>query len=66
MGKKKGFRWGFQWGKVASGGVMLLVGAGITAVGWFADRRIFIWAVALTVVGFFTMINGLMGEDGVW
>ena len=65
MAKKNGFRWGFQWGKVASGGGMLLVGAGITAVGWFAGR-IFIWAVVLAVVGFLTMINGLMGEDGVW
>lgn len=66
MPKKNGFRWGFQWGKVTSGGGMFLVGGGITLAGWFADRRILIWAVALAVVGFFTMINGLMGEDGVW
>ena len=65
MAKKKGFRWGFEWGKVASGALMLLAGGGITLAGWFAGR-IFIWAAILAVVGFFTMINGLMGEDGVW
>lgn len=49
MGKK---RWGFQWGKVASGGGMFLVGGGITLVGWFAGV-ISVWAVILAVVGFF-------------
>lgn len=65
MAKKNGFRWGFQWGKVASGGAMFLIGGGITLAGWFAGV-ISVWAVILAVVGFFTMINGLMGEDGVW
>ncbi|HWB13710.1 MAG TPA: hypothetical protein VG826_31080 [Pirellulales bacterium] len=65
MAKKQGFRWGFEWGKVASGGLMLLVGGSITLVGWLAGW-ISVWAVILAVAGFFTMINGLMGEDGVW
>lgn len=65
MSKKKGFRWGFEWGKVAAGGGMFLVGGGITFAGWLAGV-ISIWAVILAVVGFFTMLNGLMGEDGVW
>jgi hypothetical protein len=65
MGKKKGFRWGFQWGKVASGGRMFLVGGGITLAGWFAGR-IIPWALVLAIVGLFTMLNGLMGDEGVW
>ena len=65
MAKKKGFRWGFEWGKVASGGLMLIIGGGITVGGWFLGR-IFIWGIVVAVVGFFTMITGLMGEDGVW
>lgn len=65
MAKKGGFRWGFQWGKVVSGGLMLLVGGGITVVGWFLGW-ISLWAVALAIAGIFTMINGLMGDEGVW
>jgi len=65
MAKKKRFRWGFEWGKVVSGGLMLLCGGGITLAGWFLGW-ISIWAVVLMVAGFFTMITGLMGEDGVW
>jgi hypothetical protein len=44
---------------------MFLVGGGITLAGWFAGV-ISVWAVILAVVGFFTLLNGLMGEDGVW
>ena len=65
MAKKKGVRWGFDWGKVVSGGIMLLVGGGITLAGWFLGR-IMIWGAVLAIVGFFTMLTGLMGEDGVW
>src|SRR5215469_9769257 len=63
--KKKGVRWGFDWGKVATGGLMLLVGGGITLVGLLFGR-IIIWPAILAVVGLFTMINGLMGEEGIW
>jgi len=65
MGKKPGVRWGFQWGKVGSGLVMLLAGAGISFALW-QDGRINLWACGLAVVGLFTMINGLMGEEGIW
>lgn len=65
MSKKKGFRWGFDWTKVASGAGMFLIGGGVTLAGWFAGW-ISTWAVILAIVGFFTMLNGLMGEDGVW
>lgn len=60
-----GVRWGFQWGKVGAGAVMLLVGGGISLVLW-AGHVISFWAVGTAVVGLFTMLNGLMGEDGVW
>jgi hypothetical protein len=38
---------------------------GITLVGWFLGW-ISVWAVVLAIAGIFTMINGLMGEEGVW
>jgi hypothetical protein len=60
-----GFRWGFQWGKVGSGAVMFLIGGGITLVGLLGGRLI-IWPAALAVVGLFTMLSGLIGEEGVW
>jgi hypothetical protein len=63
--KKKGFRWGFQWGKVASGGVMLLIGGGISFALWLGGI-VNLWAAGLAVVGLFTMLSGLMGEEGVW
>ena len=61
-----GFRWGVQWGKVGSSAVMLLIGGGISLALWLADNRISLWAGGLAVVGLFTLINGLMGEEGVW
>ncbi len=65
MNKKGGFRWGFQWGKVATGGLMFLVGGGIALAGWFAGVLI-VWAAVVAVVGLFTMLSGLMGEEGIW
>jgi len=65
MGKKPGVRWGFQWGKVVSGLVMLLAGGGISLALWLGGA-ISPWAIILAVVGLFTMLNGLMGEEGVW
>jgi hypothetical protein len=65
MGKKSGFRWGFEWEKVGSGALMLLVGGGIAFVGWLAGA-INGWALGLAVVGLFTMLSGLVGEEGIW
>ena len=65
MGKKGGFRWGFEWGKVGSGALMLLAGGGIAFAGWLAGV-ISVWALGLAVVGLITMLSGLMGEEGVW
>ena len=63
--KKTGFRWGFQWGKVVTGALMLLIGGGISFALW-QGGRVSIWAVVVAVVGLFTMLSGLMGEEGVW
>jgi hypothetical protein len=63
--KKKPFRWGFQWGKVASGGVMFLIGGGISLALW-AGGVVSLWPVGLAAVGLFTMLSGLMGDEGVW
>ena len=65
MSKKDGLRWGFQWGKVGSGAVMFLVGGGISLVLWQGGYVNF-WAIGATVIGAFTILSGLMGEDGVW
>ena len=65
MSKKDGFRWGFQWGRIVSGAVMLLIGGGISLALWQAGRINF-WAIGVGVVGILTMLSGLMGEDGVW
>ncbi len=66
MTKNGGFRWGFQWWKVASGGLAFLLGGGITLVGCCLTGRIFFWPLGIAVVGLFTMLSGLMGEEGIW
>lgn len=63
--KESRVRWGFQWGKVASGSLMFLVGGVILLVGWLAGR-IILWGVVLAVAGIFTMLSGLIGEEGIW
>lgn len=63
--QKRRFRWGFQWGKVGGGIVMLLIGGGLTVVMWFGGE-INLWAIGLAVIGLFTMLAGLIGEEGVW
>lgn len=65
MGNNKKPRWGFQWGKVGSGAVMLLIGGGISLALWEAGYINF-WAAGLAVVGLLTMLSGLIGEEGVW
>ncbi len=64
MAKKK-VRWGFQWGKVGTGLVMLLVGGGIS-LGLWQTGIISFWAIGAAVVGLFTTLSGLIGEEGVW
>jgi len=47
--KRPGFRWGFQWGKVGSGALMLLIGGGISLALWQADRINF-WAIGISII----------------
>ncbi len=60
-----GFRWGFQWWKVGSGGAMFLIFGGISLAA-FLGGFIVPWAIAMAVIGLGTMIAGLIGEEGVW
>jgi len=64
--KEKKVRWGFQWEKVVGGGVTFLIAGGITLVGILATGYISLWIVGIAVVGLFTMLSGLMGEEGIW
>ena len=65
MSNKKKVRWGFKWPQIVSGLVMLAIGGGFTYAGWLVGV-ISVWAAVLAMVGAFTLINGLMGEEGVW
>lgn len=58
-------KWGFQWGKVGAGAVMLLIGGGVSAV-LLIGGVVNFWAAGLAIVGVFTMLSGLIGEEGVW
>jgi hypothetical protein len=60
-----GIRWGFQWGKVGSGALMLLVGGGILLAS-LCFGHISTWGAITATVGLFTMLSGLMGEEGIW
>lgn len=60
-----GVKWGFQWGKVVSGGTLFLIGGIVSLVLWFAGY-VNLWAIGAMVIGLFTMLTGLMGEEGVW
>ena len=59
-------KWGFEWGKVASGGATFLIAGGITLVIFLGSGRIFFWSAGIAIVGLVTMLSGLMGEEGVW
>jgi len=64
--KSGGVRWGFDWGKVVGGLGTFLIFGGITAAMAMTTGRISLYLAALAVVGVFTMLNGLMGEEGIW
>ncbi len=63
--KKGGFRWGFKWGQVGSGGLMFLGGGGVALVAYLGGV-IWFWPIGIAIVGLFIMLGGLMGEEGVW
>ena len=64
--KKMAIRWGFDWGKVGGGLLTFLVASGITLGLMEATGRIYFWPAGVAVVGLFTALSGLMGEEGVW
>ena len=64
--ESSGVRWGFDWGKVAGGLVAFLIFGGITAGIAMTTGRIYIYTAGLAIVGLFTMLSGLMGEEGIW
>ncbi|MEQ8209701.1 MAG: hypothetical protein RH917_07700 [Lacipirellulaceae bacterium] len=64
--KKKKVVWGFDWGKAALGAGTLIVGGGLTYFSWTARGRISRGSAGLAIGGLFLMLNGLMGEEGIW
>jgi len=66
---QKKVRWGFQWGKFFGGLAIFLLAGGAAALLIVSTGRIRRGTAALAMVGFgglFTMISGLMGEEGIW
>lgn len=59
-------RWGFQWGKVGAGALMLLIGGGISLALYFGGGYVNGWALLTAGGGLVTMLSGLIGEEGVW
>jgi hypothetical protein len=64
--KRKAIRWGFDWGKVAGGALTFLIAGGITVGLVVTTGYLYFWPAGIAIVGFFTMLSGLMGEEGVW
>lgn len=66
---KPNVRWGFQWGKVFLG-LAIAIGAGGLAAMIIINtgrlRRGTATLIAAAMGGVFMMINGLMGEEGIW
>jgi hypothetical protein len=64
--KFRGIKWGFDWGKVAGGGLTFLIAGGITLALVVTTGRLYFWPAGIAVVGLFTCLSGLMGEEGIW
>jgi len=64
--KGNGVRWGADWGKVGGGLLTFLIAGGITTGLIFTTGRIFFWPAGIAIVGLFTALSGLMGEEGIW
>lgn len=63
--RNKRIRWGFKWPQVGGGLLMLLIGGGIAIAGWLSGRFL-PWPSAIAVIGLFTLLSGLIGEEGDW
>jgi len=64
--KSTSIRWGFDWGKVVAGLGTFLIFGGITAAMAMSTGRISLYLAGAAIVGLFTALNGLMGEEGIW
>jgi hypothetical protein len=64
--KKEKVRWGFDWGRVAGGGLSFLLFGGLTMFLLLTTGRIFIWFAVAAIGGLLTALSGLMGEEGIW
>jgi hypothetical protein len=64
--KSGGIRWGFDWAKVGGGLGTMVVAGGITLVLSESTGRLYFWPAGVAVVGLFTCLSGLMGEEGIW
>lgn len=63
---KKKVAWGADWAKVGGGLTTFLIAGGITAGLLFTTGRLFFWPAGIAVVGLFTCLSGLIGEEGIW
>jgi hypothetical protein len=64
--KERRVRWGADWGKVAGGLLTFLICGGICAAMFSASGRIPLYIAGVGIVGLFTALSGLMGEEGIW
>jgi hypothetical protein len=64
--KEKKVKWGFDWGRVAGGGISFLLFGGLTMFLLLTTGRIFIWFAVAAIGGLLTALSGLMGEEGIW
>lgn len=55
-------QWNVDWGRVAGGGVGLLVGCGLL-FGGLAVNRFFIWSPVIIIGGLIGIINGLLHKE---
>jgi hypothetical protein len=64
--QSSGVRWGADWGKVGGGLLTFLIVGGITLGLVISTGRLFFWPAGIVIVGLFTALSGLMGEEGIW
>lgn len=64
--KSGGVRWGADWAKVGGGLATFAIAGGITVVLVFTTGYLFYWPAGIAIVGLFTALTGLMGEEGIW
>jgi hypothetical protein len=66
--KSGGIKWGFDWGKVVGGLAAFVIFGGLAVALFLSGGRIkgVVYLAVPAIVGLFTAINGLMGEEGIW